>query len=103
MTERSKTIKNATNIHKIHRASRNPTSPTPQSTNGSFKKEQLNKVPKLQATWDPNRDQKPPKWNLKTTKMEAQTFQNRAQMGPRGVQKKIPRNVFWGHVGYIFL
>ena len=69
---------------KIVSASRNPTSPP--RTSGSFKKEQLKKVSKLQATWHPNRDQKPPKWTPKTSKMEAQTFQNRAQIGPRGVQ-----------------
>ena len=67
-------------------ASRNPTSPTPQSTNESFKKEQLKKVPKLQGTWDPNRDQKPLKWSSKTSKLEAQTLQNRAEIGPRGFQ-----------------
>ena len=67
-------------------ASRNPTSPALQSTNGSLKKEQLKKVPKLQATRDANRDQKLPKWTPKTFKMEAQTLQNRAQIGPRGVQ-----------------
>ena len=59
-------------------------SPTPQSTDGSFKQEQLQKVPKLQATWDANRKQKPPKWNPKAFKMEAQTLQNRAQIKPRG-------------------
>ena len=69
---------------KILYAPRDPTSPS--RTSGSFKKEQLKKVPKLQATWDPNRDQKPPKWTPKTSQMEAQTLQNRAQIGPRGVQ-----------------
>ena len=57
------------------------------------KKEQLKQVPKLQATGDPNRDQKPPKWSPKASKMEAQTLQNRAQIGPRGGQddKKIEK------------
>ena len=52
----------------------------------ALKKNSFKKVPKLQATWDPNRDQKRSKWSPKTTKMDAQTLQNRAQIGPRGGQ-----------------
>ena len=67
----------------IRCASRNPTSP--QITRGSFKKEQQ-KSTKIAEHMGPKSWPETSKWSPNTSKIEAQTLQNRAQTGPRGVQ-----------------
>ena len=52
------------------------------SYNGDFKQQQFQKVPILKATWDANRNQRPSKCSPKTSKMQAQTPQNRRQIDP---------------------
>ena len=49
-------------------------------------KKNSSKSTKLQAAWDPNLDQESFKWTSKTSKMEAQTSQKRAEIRPRGGQ-----------------
>ena len=51
-----------------------------------LEKSTAKQVLKLQSAWDPNHDEKPPKWIPKTSKIKAQTLQNRAQIEPRWVQ-----------------
>ena len=75
---------------KILCASRNPTSPAPQSTNGSFKKEQLKKYQNYKAHGTQivtrnlqNGPQKPPKWRPKPSKIEPKL----GQEGARTTQK----------------
>jgi|OM-RGC.v1.026931130 hypothetical protein len=55
----------------------------------------LKKVPKLQATWNANRDQKPPKWTPKTSKWRPKPSKIEPELGQEGARttKKSKNNI----------